>query len=207
MNDETKSAQIEITGSDLQQPPELPPAQREKAVAAQEPRDSGDARQGIALLLSMLSRSLPFSQELDGAERAPLERAVVGLLQTADPQDGLEMMAASQLAALNLASLDSLGRAANCPSDSRARELNLHYGIKSTIAFTDLMKAIVSRRSQGRNSVSVGSVKLEPGAQAIIGNLQAGDACIPATAGEQQAMNPGQDGTATGAKPAIKSAA
>jgi hypothetical protein len=84
--------------------------------------------------------------------------------------------------------------------------LNLRYGIKSSAAFTALMKAIDGHRNQRRNNVSVGSVKLEPGAQAIIGNVATGDKHAPETT-EQHARDVGQDGAVIGAKPGIKSAA
>src|SRR5262245_7243223 len=84
-----------------------------KTAEPQVPANSqGNARQGIVLLLSMLSRSVPLPPGIDAAERERLENALIGLIHAVNPQDGLEMMAAMQLAALNLASLDSLGRAA-----------------------------------------------------------------------------------------------
>lgn len=152
--------------------------QKEKADTAQ-PQVASNATenggQGVFLLLTMLSRTVPLAFAVDPTERKRLENAVTGLVQAVDPQDGLEIMAATQLAALNLASLDSLARAANCPSDSRARDLNLRYGIKAASACTELLKAIDARRSQVWNSVSVGSVKLEPGARVIIGNIDTAD--------------------------------
>jgi len=160
-----------------------------------------DAREGIALLLYLLSRSVPMSPELDSAERKRLENAVFGLVDAVNPQDGLEFMAAAQLAALNLASLDSLGRAANCDSGSRARDLNLRYGIKSTTAFTNLMKAIDGRRRQARNNVSVGSVKVETGGQAIVGNVETGIRRAVQNADESQPTEYVEDDPAIGTKP------
>lgn len=159
---------------------------------------SEEGGQGVFLLLTMLSRTVPLAFAVDTGERERLENAVINLVHAIDPQDGLEVMAATQLAALNLASLDSLARAANCPSDSRARDLNLRYGIKSASAFTELMKAIEGRRSQVRSSLNVGSVKLEPGTRAIIGNIEAAD---------NKANETKQNGTAIEAQATVKCAA
>ena len=73
--------------------------QKEKAdtakprVASNAPENGG---QGVFLLLTMLSRTVPLAFAVDPTERKRLENAVTGLVQAVDPQDGLEIMAATQ---------------------------------------------------------------------------------------------------------------
>jgi hypothetical protein len=125
------------------------------------------------LLAHQLTSSVPRGREekrewqlMDGA---------VGLYLSLQPQDPIESIISRLIVAGTNATMDCLGRAAQFDSSSRARDLNLRYGLKGAPVVADLIKLLESRRGQGRPNVTVGNVNVEAGGQAIVGSVEIGD--------------------------------
>jgi len=127
------------------------------------------------LLAHQLTSSVPRGSEekrewqlMDGA---------VGLYLSLQPQDPIESIISRLIVAGTNATMDCLGRAAQFDSSSRARDLNLRYGLKGAPVVADLIKLLESRRGhgQGGQTVTVREVNVEAGGQAIVGNVEVGD--------------------------------
>ncbi len=66
--------------------------------------------------------------------------------------------------------MGSYHRAAS-PENTNARHLELRSGMKGTEVVGNLIKLRDSRRGAGNQNVTVGSLKVESGGQAIVGNV------------------------------------
>jgi hypothetical protein len=142
------------------------------AVAAPSSRIEGPTEINASLPV-FLAAAVPTPANCSNELREALTTAAVSLLESTRPQDALAQVGSSLLVALNLAGLDCLARAAYCSDGSPARELNLRFGIKVGSVVSDLMKTLDSRNGSGRQRMSVGTVNVESGGRAIVGNIGA----------------------------------
>jgi hypothetical protein len=134
-----------------------------------------------ALLSLFLAAAVPVPANSSIELRQALTDATVSLLKSIKAKDAIDHMGSSLLIAMNLAGLDCLARAAACGDNSAARDLNLRSGIKIGSVVSDLMKGLDARHGQGRYEVNVRSVNVEPGGQAIVGNVEHSDKPAPAS--------------------------
>lgn len=134
-----------------------------------------------ALLSVFLAAAVPVPANSSIELRQALTDATVSLLKSIKAKDAIDHMGSSLLIALNLAGLDCFARAAACGDNSAARDLNLRSGIKIGSVVSDLMKGLDARHGQGRYAVNVRSVNVEPGGQAIVGNVENSDKLAPAS--------------------------
>lgn len=134
-----------------------------------------------ALLSVFLAAAVPVPANSSIELRQALTDATVSLLKSIKAKDAIGHMGSSLLIALNLAGLDCFARAAACGDNSAARDLNLRSGIKIGSVVSDLMKGLDARHGQGRYAVNVRSVNVEPGGQAIVGNVENSDKPAPAS--------------------------
>ena len=134
-----------------------------------------------ALLSVFLAAAVPVPANSSIELRQALTDATVSLLKSIKAKDAIDPMGSSLLIALNLAGLDCFARAAACGDNSAARDLNLRSGIKIGSVVSDLMKGLDARHGQGRYAVNVRSVNVEPGGQAIVGNVENSDKPAPAS--------------------------
>lgn len=134
-----------------------------------------------ALLSVFLAAAVPVPANSSIELRQALTDATVSLLKSIKAKDAIDHMGSSLLIAMNLAGLDCFARAAACGDNSAARDLNLRSGIKIGSVVSDLMKGLDARHGQGRYAVNVRSVNVEPGGQAIVGNVENSDKPAPAS--------------------------
>ena len=147
----------------------------EAVATAERERPRIDATPDFGLLIHQVTYSVRRGSEENRNWR--LMDGAVGLYQSLEPQDPTESIIARLIVASTNATMDSLGRAAQCDDLSRARDLNLRYGLKAAPVVADLIKLLASYRgqSQGRQTVTVREVNVEAGGQAIVGNVEVGD--------------------------------
>ena len=96
-----------------------------------------------------------------------LQEGAVGLLDEFAPSDAVEATLAPVIVGLRNAVMMSLAVAPT----SEGRDLELMAAMKGATVLVKLLEAYDAHRGNGRRHVSVGSVKVEPGAQAIVGNV------------------------------------
>lgn len=91
-----------------------------------------------------LTRQLIGSVRLGGNEQLnwTLIGDAVGLYQSLKPQDPIESIISRLIVAGTNATMDCLERAAQFDGSSRARELNLRYGLKGAPVVADLIKLL-----------------------------------------------------------------
>ena len=98
---------------------------------------------------------------------------VVSIVEGIEPQDQVEAMLASQMAAVHLATMTFARRLAHCETipqqDSAERAFN-----KLARTFAVQIEALRRYRSKGTQHVIVERVNVEPGGQAIVGNVAHG---------------------------------
>jgi hypothetical protein len=128
-----------------------------------------------ALMSVFLAAAVPVPENSSSELRQALTDATVSLLKSIKAKDAFDQMGSSLLIAMNLAGLDCFARAAACGDNLAARDLNLRSGIKIGAVVSDLMKGLDARHGQGRYAVNVRSVNVEPGGQAIVGNVEHSD--------------------------------
>jgi hypothetical protein len=109
-----------------------------------------------------------FTQETESR----LRKGAIDLYFSLAPRDAIDSMVASAMVGLSNATMECFDRATR---SERARDLNLRYGIKGAATLRDLSEFYDSRRGKGRQTVTVGKVKVETGGQAIVGNVDSGD--------------------------------
>lgn len=144
----------------------------EAAATGERERPRIDHTADFGLLIHQVTYSVPLGSEENRNWR--LMDGAVGLYQSLKPQDPIESIIARLIVASTNATMDCLGRAAQC-GESRARDLDLRYGLKAAPVVADLIKLLESRRGQSRPSVTVGAVNVEAGGQAIVGQVAVGD--------------------------------
>lgn len=170
-----------------------------------EPQISSEAE---TLLSVFLASAMPVPAKASNELKQAFMDAAVSLLKSMKPKDAIDHMGGSLLVALNFAGLDCLARAANCGDNSAARDLNLRSGIKIGSVFSDLMKSLEARHGQGRHKVNVGTVNVESGGQAIVGNVETSDQRAPASPDAEHAEDAAADDAMLGTKSTVtKSAA
>jgi len=97
-------------------------------------------------------------------------RAALAALNALKPQDETEGMIGVQMIATHHAALDCLQRAIFEPD---GRDRSLTHASKFLRIYVEQLNALDRRRGIVRQQVSVGTVNVEPGAQAIVGNVAA----------------------------------
>ena len=111
---------------------------------------------------------------------ASVGRATCDLYERLAPRDAHESILSLLAVSVTNASLDCLALAACVPPDNvPVRELNLRYGLKAATVAADLIKALEDRHREKSDKVSVGTVNVESGGQAIVGNVKSGRDSVP----------------------------
>ena len=94
------------------------------------------------------------------------------LYQVLARKDAAEQMLSMLAVSVASASLDCLMKATNAPSNyPEGRDHNLRHGLKGAAVAAELIKALDARRGRTPPTVTVGSVNVEAGGQAIVGNV------------------------------------
>jgi hypothetical protein len=111
--------------------------------------------------------------------------AAIKLLGSIRPANEIEGMLISQMLGIHCAAMECL-RCARLPDQTTVgRFQELKSAEKLTSIFLDQMDALNKSRGNAQQTVTVRHVHIEPGAQAVVGNVQAG---LPPAAAATQAV-------------------
>jgi hypothetical protein len=94
------------------------------------------------------------------------------ILRQIAPQDGVEGMLAVQMASTHQAAMDCLRRAALQNQTIEGRNMALKHGEKLLRLYMDQVKALGKHRGQGDQKMTIEHVNVEPGGQAIVGQVR-----------------------------------
>jgi hypothetical protein len=141
---------------------------------------SGEPQQYEFMVAAHLITAAP-GRYLEGTKfEGSMGGASYELYQRLAPRDTLESILALLTVSVTNMSLDCLALAARVPPDYlEARELNLRYGLKAAEVVAQLIKAQDDRHREKPDKVSVGTVNVETGGQAIVGNVKSGADSVP----------------------------
>ena len=104
---------------------------------------------------------------------ARLIRAIE-LYESLDASDGAEGMLAMQMVGTHSAALECLRRAALSDQTFAGRDMALKHAHKLMNLYTQQLATLNKHRGKGQQKVTVEHVTVEPGGQAIVGNVEAG---------------------------------
>jgi hypothetical protein len=132
---------------------------------------SGDMTFTLGLLLdaSMVATNL------DGAPKVERVNYALSIVKGIKPRDQVEAMLAMQMAAIHMAAVATAGYLGASKS---AKNIDLHErGLnKLSRTFTTQMEALKRYRSKGNQRIVVERVNVSDGGQAIVGNVDRGEA-------------------------------
>jgi len=152
------------------------PSDRPSEEYQPEPASTRDAppQEDLLLVAQLTSSARVAAFSIPRLEQRMMDDAI-DLYRSLGPQDPIESLLGRLMIGVTNSSMDCLGRAARCNQSLPARDLNLRYGIKGTAVVADLVKVWESHRGQGRQNVTVGTVSVEAGGQAVVGNVEIGE--------------------------------
>ena len=127
-------------------------------------------RDALAVAQVMASMGAPLNTK--GSEGLLVD-STVALYRDFGAADAVDSILARVTVGIGNMTMDCLARAFQSTTITQ-RELELNYGTKGALVLAALSKAIDARRGQGKQTVNVGQVNIEPGAQAIVGNVTPG---------------------------------
>jgi hypothetical protein len=128
-----------------------------------------------ALALTHSFLTAPYQYIENDALRDPSVKGSIELYKGLQPNSALESVLASLIVGVSNASQDCLSQAARvAPEHVQHRDVNLRHALKGATVVTQLVEALERVRGNRSGNVSVGSVNVESGGQAIVGNLEAG---------------------------------
>jgi hypothetical protein len=141
---------------------------------AHSPGEPARAFPGLERDMLLLDQMIGTSQGTRLDEKLRFERAcgAMDLYQSFNPSDATESALARVAVALTNASMDCLDRAASPQQTAGAREIELKLGVKLASSLAEVLTLMDKHRGLGRQNVNVGSVNVESGANAIVGNVQ-----------------------------------
>jgi len=147
------------------------PAETSKATPIAEPNGvpQYDGLAAANLIVAAPGRLLD-----DDKLKRELTQGSYDLYRGLKPRNAQEAIVAMLAVGVANASLDYLALASRLNVEAaELRDLNLRHGLKGAAVATDLVKALNEMRGEKPERVSVGSVNVEPGGQAIVGNVEA----------------------------------
>ncbi|MGJ8588261.1 MAG: hypothetical protein ACSHXW_08910 [Yoonia sp.] len=98
----------------------------------------------------------------------------VELFEELKPQDAAESMLAAQMVGTHSAALECLRRAALPNQTFAGRDAALKHAMKLMTLYTQQLATLNKHRGKGQQKVTVEYVNVEPGGQAIVGNVETG---------------------------------
>lgn len=113
--------------------------------------------------------------ETEQVRQARVVRALE-LYESLEPADGAEGMLAMQMVGTHDAALDCLRRAVLPNQTFAGRDMALKHAHKLMTLYTQQLATLNKHRGKGQQKVTVEHVNVEPGGQAIVGNVQHGNA-------------------------------
>ena len=136
------------------------------------PESQDDKSSRRALLAHQLNRVARESSVGGLERRADLKKGTVALYQRLAPRDAIDTMLASLMVGIHNQTMDCIAQSG--VGFASGQPIKLQYSIKGAKMFVELTEAYAARRGGARRNVTVGTVNVEQGGNAIVGNVEAG---------------------------------
>jgi hypothetical protein len=120
-----------------------------------------------------VKRAMPVREEASDFER---DFAVYHARETAQSlaKDRVEAMLIGQMVAANAAAMECLKKASSPETKREHLEQNFKYATKFLDLYLKQFEALDRHRGRGQSTVAVEQVTVQPGGQAIVGNIRTG---------------------------------
>jgi hypothetical protein len=125
-------------------------------------------------LLDQVSRALCYHPSLGEEELVRRGNAMLAALAGIKPQDEVEGMLAVQMVATHNVAMECLMRAALPEQTIEGRELNLRHAGKLMAMYLRQLEVLDKHRGGSHQTVTVNSVNVESGGQAVVGHVHTG---------------------------------
>ncbi len=129
--------------------------------------------------------------------RSRLRDGTRALHASLDPTDAVDTMLTAIMVGLHNLTMTSMHRA-GYGAEGPGREMAFRYAVKGAKAFAELSKFYDARRGRGSRKVTVGTVNVEQGGKAIVGNVDT--AVVDRRDPKEQTMKPKIDRLLVGAR-------
>jgi hypothetical protein len=123
-------------------------------------------------LLNQIYETLWMPAEMSEEDRIQRVRSAVAALRGIKPQDEVEGMLATQMVATHNAAIECLRRSMIQQQTFEGRESSLRHAAKLLSIFAKQLETLNRNRSKGQQKVTVEYVNVEPGGQAVVGNIE-----------------------------------
>lgn len=159
--------------------------------------------QSEAFALSLFKRAVETIWVSDRSNKATTDEALqaaLDALRGIRPRDEAEGMLAAQMIATHHAAMECMRRA-NVPDQSmKGIDLTLKHAVRLMSLYERQLAALDKRRGKGRQKITVEHVTVQAGGQAIVGDVNTGQAApsSPATGAPQTAQALGDDSASSG---------
>lgn len=124
--------------------------------------------------LNEIAELLWLPDTLIEAERNARIVRAFDLYESIKPRDGSESMLAAQMVGAHSAALECLRRAAVEGQTIAGRDMALKHAQKLMSLYAKQLETLNKHRGKGQQKVTVEHVNIEPGGQAIVGNVSTG---------------------------------
>jgi hypothetical protein len=124
-------------------------------------------------LMTQIKNSMPVREEASDFER---DFAVYHARETVKSlaKDRVEAMLIGQMVAANAAAMECLKKASSPETKREHLEQNFKYATKFLDLYLKQFEALDRHRGRGQSTVAVEQVTVQPGGQAIVGNIRTG---------------------------------
>ena len=125
-------------------------------------------------LLNQVSGTLWLPDQLSEDEKRERMRSAIAMLEGIKPQGEIEGLLATQMVATHSASMECLRRAMVPGQSFEGRDMNLKHAAKLLALYTRQVEVLDKHRGKGQQKMTIEHINVEPGGQAIVGNVEAG---------------------------------
>ncbi len=146
---------------------------------------AGTKNSGLNMeLINQAGAALWFPEGISEEEKLKRMVSVIALLKGIKPENEIEGLLATQMIATHHAAMECMRRAMIQNQTFEGRDQNLKHATKLSGLFVQQMDALNKNRGKGQQRVTVEHIRVEAGAQAVVGNVHAAsrsDAPPPST--------------------------
>ncbi len=126
--------------------------------------------------LNEIAQLLWFPEHWNEEEKIPKIVRALEFFEGLEPHDAAEGMLAAQMVGTHFAALECLKRAALANQTFAGRDMALKHAQKLMSLYGQQLTTLNKHRGKGQQKVTVEHVNVEAGGQAIVGNVEAGQA-------------------------------
>lgn len=126
---------------------------------------------GLMILGKTAQASCMGKENEDSKKFENLYNSITNLMNSLKPQDEIEGMLISRLAALHFQSIHYLGYAASNTSTPEGRDININRSTKLSRLYNETLETLMRYRRKGEQKVVVQHVNVNDGGRAIVGNV------------------------------------